>query len=357
MHIVPNFDLSGLNTLGTPSVCDYYCEVTDDETLMAAIRWAHNKNVPLCILGGGSNVLLDRYVHALVVRPLLKGIDVTYGEGTSLYVTAAAGEIWHDFVMFSLANHWFGLENLALIPGSVGAAPIQNIGAYGLEVKDRFYKLKALNIETGIVEEFFAPDCEFAYRDSVFKHKKKNSYVILAVTFLLSTKNVPNTYYPALNHEIQRQWQLASDKERLIESKKNDSDDCRVTAQMVANAVIDLRSSKLPDPCKLPNVGSFFKNPLISKEKYTNLFSKYPGLVAFDDPSGLIKLAAAWLIDQLGWKGKSYAHAYVHSAQALVLTNPNRQPLDNVLQLACEIQKDVNLHFGVLLEIEPQRLI
>lgn len=357
MHIVPNYDLSGLNTLGTPSLCDYYCEVTDDDMLVSAIRWARSKNVPLCILGGGSNVLLDLDIHALVVRPLLKGIEVTYTEGDSVYVTAAAGEAWHDFVMFSLANNWFGLENLALIPGSVGAAPIQNIGAYGLELKDRFYKLKALNVETGIVEEFFAPDCEFGYRDSVFKHKKKNCYVILAVTFLLSTNDTPNIYYPALHHEIERQRQRAVDNERLTELQEGDSGGYQVAAHMVANAVISLRASKLPDPLELPNVGSFFKNPLISKEKYIHLLEKYPDLVAFDDHSGSMKLAAAWLIDRLGWKGKSYANVYVHSAQALVLTNPNRQPLDHVLQLACEIQKDVMLNFDVLLEIEPQRLV
>lgn len=357
MHIIPNADLSFLNTLGVPSVCDYYCEVTDEEMLASAIQWAYKKSVPLCILGGGSNVLLDRRVHALVIRPLLKGIEVAYAEGDSLYVTAAAGELWHDFVMFSLSNNWFGLENLALIPGSVGAAPIQNIGAYGLELKDRFYKLKALNIETGIVEELFAPDCEFAYRDSVFKNKKRNTYVILAVTFLLSTKNEPNTYYPALSHEIERQRQLVSNKEEGVELQESGIDKYQVTARMVADAVISLRSSKLPDPCSLPNVGSFFKNPFISKEKYNDLREEYPNIVSFTDNNGSIKLAAGWLIDRLGWKGKSYADVYVHSAQALVLTNPNRQSLDNVLQLAYEIQKDVKLSFGVLLEIEPQRLM
>lgn len=356
MNIISNADLSFLNTLGVPSVCDYYCEVTTEGMLVSVIQWAQNKGIPLCILGGGSNVLLDRHIHALVIRPLFKGIDVTHAEGHALYVTAAAGESWHDFVMFSLSNNWFGLENLALIPGSVGAAPIQNIGAYGLELKDRFYKLKALNIETGIIEELFAPDCEFAYRDSIFKHKK-NKYVILAVTFLLSTKNAPNIYYPALNHEIKRQRQIALGKEGVVELQENGVDEYQITARMVADAVISLRSSKLPDPRKLPNVGSFFKNPLISKEKYSDLCEKHPNLVAFDGHSGLIKLAAAWLIDQLGWKGRSYANAYVHSAQALVLTNPDRQPLDNVLQLACEIQKDVKLNFDVLLEIEPQRLI
>ena len=353
MHITSNFELSSLNTLGVPSLCDYYCEVTDENMLVSAIQWAQKKNIPLCILAGGSNVLLNQHIHALVIRPLLKGIDVTNTEGDSVYVTAAAGENWHDFVMLSLSKNWFGLENLALIPGSVGAAPIQNIGAYGLELKDRFYKLKALNRETGIIEEFSASDCEFAYRDSVFKNKKRDVYIILAVTFLLSTKSTPQIYYPPLQQEIkrQRQQQLALGAERLDALQDDD-----ITAFMVADAVISLRSSKLPDPYKLPNVGSFFKNPIISKEKYRNLCGKYPDLVFFDDHSGSIKLAAAWLIDQLGWKGKSYANVYVHSAQALVLTNPNRQPLDSVLQLAREIQKDVHLNFDVLLEIEPQRL-
>lgn len=355
MHIISNFDLSSLNTLGAPSSCDYYCEVTDEETLKLAVQWARCKNIPLCILGGGSNVLLDLHVHALVIQPSLKGIDVIHTKGDSLYVTAAAGEIWHDFVMFSLSNNWFGLENLVLIPGSVGAAPIQNIGAYGLELKDRFYKLKALNIETGIIEEFFSSDCEFAYRDSIFKHKKKNMYIILAVTFLLSTKNEPHIHYSALSQEIKRQ-QLALDKKQSM-MLRYDTNDFKITANMVANAVIALRSSKLPDPCKLPNAGSFFKNPLISKEKYTLLFAKYPDIVSFGSHDDSVKLAAAWLIDKLGWKGKTYASVCVHDAQALVLTNPNRQPLDNVLQLACEIQKDVDLHFDVLLEIEPQRLI
>lgn len=355
MHIISNFDLSSFNTLGVPSLCDYYCEVTDEDMLISAIQWARNKDIPLCILGGGSNVLLDQNVHALVIRPLLKGIDVIHTQNDSLYVTAAAGEVWHDFVMFSLSNNWFGLENLVLIPGSVGAAPIQNIGAYGLELKDRFYKLKALNIETGMIEEFFSSDCEFAYRDSIFKHKKKNMYVVLAVTFLLSTKNEPHLHYSALSQEVKRQ-QLASDNEPSM-ALQGDSNDFQVTAIMVADAVIALRSSKLPDPCKLPNAGSFFKNPLISKEKYTLLFARYPDIVSFGSHNDSVKLAAAWLIDKLGWKGKSYASVYVHDAQALVLTNPNRQPLGNILQLASEIQKDVNLHFDVLLEIEPQRLI
>lgn len=355
MHIISNFDLSSLNTLGVSSSCDYYCEVTDEEMLVSAVQWARSKDIPLCILAGGSNVLLDRHIHALVIQPLLKGIDVIHTKGDSLYVTAAAGEVWHDFVVFSLAQNWFGLENLVLIPGSVGAAPIQNIGAYGLELKDRFYKLKALNIKTGMIEEFFAPDCEFSYRDSIFKHKKKNRYIILAVTFLLSKKNEPHIYYSALSQEIKRQ-QLALGKKQPV-ALRYEANDFHITAAMVADAVIALRSSKLPDPCKLPNAGSFFKNPLISKEKYTLLFARYPDIVSFGSQNDSVKLAAAWLIDKLGWKGKSYAGVYVHDAQALVLTNPNRQPLDNVLRLAREIQKDVNLHFDVLLEIEPQRLM
>ena len=351
MQIISDFDLSSFNTLAIPAKCAHYCEVETEDELRCAIIWADTHKLPVYILGGGSNVLLAPYINALVIRNLLKGIYIDVSQNAvadDIYITAAAGELWHEFVMSSIGKNWFGLENLALIPGSVGAAPIQNIGAYGVELKDRFHKLTALNMLSGVIEEFFAADCQFGYRESIFKKNKKN-HVILDVTFRLSLINNPVIHYPALQIEINRLRELASLPDDLANSDIT-------TAQMVAKAVISLRTSKLPDPSVLPNAGSFFKNPLISKDKYFDLRREYPDLVAYDDDSGYMKLAAAWLIDRLGWKGKSYRGASVHHAQALVLTNPNRCELACVLALADKIRRDVKDRFGVDLEIEPQLL-
>ncbi len=258
---------------------------------------------PPLILGGGSNILLTKDIQGTVLKIDLVGIEEVKEESSHIYVKAGAGENWQEFVQYTMDRNWGGLENLSLIPGNVGAAPIQNIGAYGVELKDVFYELEAFDRKEKKVYAFGVNDCRFGYRDSIFKSAEKGRYIILNVTFLLSKNPVLKTSYGAIREEL---------KKMGIHSP---------TIQDVSQAVIKIRRSKLPDPADIGNAGSFFKNPVVDQAVFLSLSEKYPDMPAYPHEDKSVKLAAGWLIEQCGWKGYRMGDAGVHVNQALVLVN------------------------------------
>jgi UDP-N-acetylmuramate dehydrogenase len=293
-----------------------------------------NSTEPKLVLGGGSNLLLTKNVDGLVLKIEIIGIDEVKEDNTHIYVRAGAGENWHAFVSYTMKRNWGGLENLSLIPGSVGAAPIQNIGAYGVELKDVFYELEAYDRKEKKVFSFGVNDCYFGYRDSIFKSSGKGRYIILNVTFLLHKNPVLSTHYGAIREELKKMG-VASP-----------------TIQDVSNAVIKIRQSKLPDPAVIGNAGSFFKNPVVDQAKFLLLSAKYPEMPAYPHEDQLVKLAAGWLIEQCGWKGYRKGDAGVHAHQALVLVNYGNATGKEILELSTRIVESVHKKFGVTLEKE-----
>jgi UDP-N-acetylmuramate dehydrogenase len=286
------------------------------------------------ILGGGSNVLLTKDFQGTVLKIDLAGIEEVKEESSHIYVKAGAGEAWHEFVQYTMKRNWGGLENLSLIPGNIGAAPIQNIGAYGVELKDVFYELEAYDRKDKKVYAFGVNDCRFGYRDSVFKSAEKGRYIILNVTFLLSKNPVLKTSYGAIREEL---------KKMGIHSP---------TIQDVSQAVIKIRRSKLPDPAEIGNAGSFFKNPVVDQSVFLSLSEKYPDMPAYPHENKSVKLAAGWLIEQCGWKGYRMGDAGVHVNQALVLVNYGKATGIEILKLSEKIQKSVHKKFDINLERE-----
>jgi len=330
-----HFPLQSLNTFGIAASAQAYLRVTETEQLLGVFAdpiWAAS---PRLVLGGGSNLLLTRDYPGLVLHIALRGREVVGGDDAFHYVRAAAGENWHEFVQWTLAQGMGGLENLSLIPGTVGAAPIQNIGAYGLETKDVFHSLTAFDPASGATREMTAAECRFAYRDSVFKQDDGRQLIILDVTFALPKQWRPNLRYAELAQAVAEQGLAAP------------------TAQQVADTVIAIRRRKLPDPAVIGNAGSFFKNPVVSGAQCAALLERFPALVHHAQPDGTEKLAAGWLIDQCGWKGKSLGAAGVYPKQALVLVNHGGATGAEVVALAEAIQADVEARYGVLLEPEP----
>jgi UDP-N-acetylmuramate dehydrogenase len=290
--------------------------------------------LPRLVLGGGSNLLITRdEVDVLVLHMALAGKDIVGETADAILVRAQAGESWHGFVQWTLDQGLGGLENMALIPGTVGASPIQNIGAYGAEVKDTFHALTAFDFASGATRTMGAADCRFAYRDSVFKQEEGRNLAVLDVTFALPKAWRPNLRYAELAQALDG---VASP-----------------TPRQVADAVIAIRRRKLPDPLEIGNAGSFFKNPVVAGEHCAALLARWPNLVHHLQADGTEKLAAGWLIDQCGWKGKSLGRAGVYPKQALVLVNNGGASGAEVLALARAIQADVQERFGVLLEPEP----
>ncbi len=327
--------LRALNTFGIDAKASAYLQVTSVEDLRAVRSDPVLSTLRRLVLGGGSNLLLTRDFDGLVLHMSNIGIAVTGEDEDSFYVTAQAGENWHAFVQWTLAHGYSGLENLSLIPGSVGAAPIQNIGAYGAELADFFHSLKAFDFQTGDILTLSLSDCRFAYRDSIFKQALRDRTVILEVTFMLPKRWQPNLRYAELAVELQTRGVL------------------QPTARDISEAVIAIRSRKLPDPAKVGNAGSFFKNPVVSAEQHARLLAQHPQLVSYPQADGSVKLAAGWLIDQCGWKGKSLGSAGVHDKQALVLVNRGGATGSQVAQLAERVRLDVEQKFGVILVIEP----
>ncbi|MDP1801384.1 MAG: UDP-N-acetylmuramate dehydrogenase [Bacteroidota bacterium] len=334
LDIRNNVNLKTYNTFGIEAFCTYFTEINSIEDFLALLKTDIYKNNLKLILGGGSNVLFTQNFNGIVIKNNLKGIEVVTQDNEAVIVRAAAGENWHGFVLWCIEKGFCGLENLSLIPGCIGASPMQNIGAYGVEIKDVFNDLEAINTATGQKKVFSAAECEFGYRESVFKTKYKNQFFIISVSFKLYRQPKLNTTYGAINSEL--------------EAMKISN----ATIKDVSNAVIAIRQSKLPNPAETGNAGSFFKNPEVAKEKYDELKRSFEGLVAYPLPNGNFKLAAGWLIEQCGLKGFEKEGAAVHSKQALVLINKNNCSGKAVFELSGYVLQKVFDKFGVTLERE-----
>ncbi|MGJ3235509.1 UDP-N-acetylmuramate dehydrogenase [Marivirga sp.] len=328
--------LRDYNTFGFDVKADLFIKInTSDEfqDLLKTKEWKENKHL---ILGGGSNVLLTDHFNGLVILDCISGIEIIEENDQSIVVKCGGGENWHQFVLYTLQQNWGGLENLSLIPGTVGAAPMQNIGAYGVEIKDTFHSLEAINLQTAEIEVFNANDCQFGYRESVFKHHYKGEYFISSVTFKLSKVGYHHLHldYGAIQNVL---------KDKHIKNP---------TIQDVSDAVIQIRQSKLPDPAKIGNSGSFFKNPIIDSAQFNKLKEEFPDMPFYELENEQIKLAAGWLIEKAGWKGHSENGVGVHQKQALVLVNYGEGKGKYILNLAKKIQDSVQSKFGV--ELSPE---
>lgn len=322
------------NTFGISALASQFVEVNSVSQLHNLILEKKLSEIPFLILGGGSNVLFTKDYAGLVLKNNLKGIKVTKEDENHIWVKAAGGEIWHDLVIHCVNKNWGGIENLSLIAGTVGAAPMQNIGAYGIEIKDTFEELDAINIQTCELEKFNNVQCKFGYRESIFKHEAKGKYFITSVTFKLNKKPVLNTSYGDIE-ALLKEWNI--DKPTIAD---------------VSKAVIAIRKSKLPDPALLGNAGSFFKNPVIEYSEFEKLQNNYPTLKSFHAPNGKVKIPAAWLIEQAGWKGNRLGNIGVHEKQALVLVNYGGGTGKELIDLAHKIIDSVKEKFGVVLAPE-----
>ena len=334
MKVLENQSLQSLNTFGFDVKAAYMAEITGVEDVREATAFGNEKQLEALILGGGSNVLFTKNVDGLVMLNRIKGITVEEEDATSYVVKVGAGESWHGFVEHAISQNWAGIENLALIPGNVGASPMQNIGAYGVEIVQVFEYLEAVHLPTGEVHTFKNDDCEFGYRESVFKRKLKGQYLITHVAYRLQKTPTFNTSYGAIEAELERMG-IAD-----------------LTLRNVADAVIAIRSSKLPDPKEIGNSGSFFKNPVVPVEVYDKVKEKWSGAPAYPAGEGQVKMAAGWLIDQAGWKGYREGDFGVHGKQALVLVNHGGATGQDVYDLSQRILDDVYSKFGVRLERE-----
>ena len=335
MHILHDQPLDSLNTFRIAARARQYLQVTGAEQLAAVHADPALANLRRLVLGGGSNLLFTGDFDGLVLHMTGRGRQVLGEQDGRILVQAQAGENWHDFVGFTLAQGLGGLENLSLIPGTVGAAPIQNVGAYGIETKDVFHSLTAFDMASGQLRTLDAGACRFGYRDSIFKHAEGRDLVVLDVTFALPAAWQPNLRYAELANAVR------------------DAGLDQPTPLQVGGLVEAIRRRKLPDPAEIGNAGSFFKNPVVSGAECARLLEHYPDLVHHLQPDGTEKLAAGWLIDQCGWKGRTLGAAGVYPKQALVLVNLGGATGLEVVNLAGAIQADVAARYGVALEPEP----
>lgn len=326
--------LKPFNSFGVDVRARLFAEAHNDDEVREALQYCAERELPLLVIGGGSNVLLTQDVQALVLRMATRGIRVIEDSGQRVVVEAEAGEVWHAFVLWTLAQGFAGLENLSLIPGTVGAAPMQNIGAYGVEIKDVFAGLTALDRQTGQLRDFTLEECNFGYRDSVFK-QHPGRWLILRVRFALSRAARLHLEYGPVRQRLSEQGIL------------------QPTATDVSRAISSIRSEKLPDPAVLGNAGSFFKNPVVSSALAAELKLTHPNLVGYPQADGQVKLAAGWLIETAGWKGFREEDAGVHRLQSLVLVNYGAATGLQLLSLAQRIQEDIARRFNVQLEMEP----
>lgn len=336
LQVQAQVSLKPFNSFGIDVRARLYAEANNDADVREALAYAAGQQLPLLVIGGGSNLLLTQDIDALVLRMASQGIRVLHDDGVHVVVEAEAGEAWHPLVLWTLAQGFSGLENLSLIPGTVGAAPMQNIGAYGVEIKDVFAGLTALDRQTGELRDFSLAECNFAYRDSLFKHEV-GRWLILRVRF-------------ALSRAVHLKLEYGPVQQRLTEQGIT-----QATPSDVSRAICSIRSEKLPDPAVLGNAGSFFKNPLVSQALAGELQRQYPDLVAYAQADGQMKLAAGWLIDKAGWKGFREGDAGVHRLQALVLVNYGAATGQDIACLALRIQQDIEKRFKVVLEMEPNR--
>lgn len=333
LQILENVSLKPYNSFAIDVNAHYFVEIKKENDLNDLFQTGLLKTEKLLIVGGGSNILFTQDFDGLVIKISIKGLKSELNEDAVL-VTSGAGEIWNDFVNYCVAHNFAGVENLSLIPGTVGASPIQNIGAYGVELKDVFERCTAFEIKTGFLKTFNFEDCHFGYRESIFKGVLKGQYIITEVTFRLSSQPKINTSYGAIEAELQK---------REIENP-NIAD--------VSAAVSHIRVSKLPDPSTIGNAGSFFKNPVIEKYEFADIVAKFPDVVHYPTLDGKIKLAAGWLIEQCGWKGKKIGETGTWKNQALVLVNHGNATGTEVFQFSEQIIDSVKSTFGVTLDRE-----
>jgi UDP-N-acetylmuramate dehydrogenase len=327
--IIENASLKAYNTFGIDAKARWLSSFANQEELSGSLN-----GQSLLILGGGSNILFTLDFDGLVLRNEIKGIELVREDEQYIYIRAGAGESWHSFVQHALQRNWAGVENLSLIPGSVGAAPMQNIGAYGVEIKDVFHELEAFDLQERVVVKFGLKDCGFGYRESVFKRQYKNRFVILSVTYRLNKQPKFATSYGAIEQELEKMHVQ------------------HLSIQAISEAVIRIRSSKLPDPKEVGNAGSFFKNPSVPAAQFQKLKAAHPGIVGYPNADGSVKLAAGWMIEQCGWKGYRKGDAGCHAMQALVLVNYGQATGSEIYELSTAITESVQKTFGVELERE-----
>ncbi|MEC4005532.1 UDP-N-acetylmuramate dehydrogenase [Flavobacterium sp. SUN052] len=333
MQIQHNFSLKKYNTFGIEAKAKQFVAVLSEEELKTILE--NHKSDTKFILGGGSNMLLTQDIDALVIHIDLKGKKVINEDDDFVWIESQAGEVWHEFVLWTIDQNFGGLENMSLIPGNVGTTPVQNIGAYGTEIKDTFISCNAMNISTQELKTFTKDECNFGYRESVFKHEAKDKYVITSVVFKLTKRNHKiNTSYGDITKELEKQNVVTP------------------TLKDVSNAVIAIRQSKLPNPKELGNSGSFFKNPIISKEQYEKAHALHPEMPHYVISETEVKVPAGWLIEQAGFKGKRFGDAGIHKNQALVLVNYGNATGQEILNVSKDIQATVLKQFGIAIEAE-----
>ncbi|CAN5163158.1 UDP-N-acetylmuramate dehydrogenase [soil metagenome] len=336
MQVQQNVSLKAYNSFAINAIAKEFAMFTSTDQLQELLTnyQLQTTNQKLLILGGGSNILFTKNFEGLVLKNELKGIQLIKEDDEYYYVKANAGENWHAFVLYCIANNYAGIENLSLIPGNIGATPIQNIGAYGVEIKDVFYELEAYHLKEHIIQKFSIEECAFGYRESIFKGKYKDQLVILNVTYRLRKQPVYNTSYGAIEQELEKM----GIKE--------------ISIKAISDAVINIRSSKLPDPKVIGNAGSFFKNPTISKYQFETLKENYNTIPGYPVNDVSVKVAAGWLIEQCGWKGYRRGDAGCHAKQALVLVNYGNANGDEIYSLAERIIESVKNKFDIQLEKE-----
>lgn len=330
--IQENINLRVYNTFGIEAHAKRFASFSSLEELRSLLE--ERNDDAILFLGGGSNILFTQNFDGLVLRNEIRGYDVVHEDENEVHVQVGAGEVWHEFVMESVSRGYGGVENLSLIPGSVGASPMQNIGGYGVEIKDVFNSLEALHIESGEIHSFDKEACEFGYRESVFKHRLSGQYVITSVTYRLSKKHTINSCYGGIENEL------------------NLNGISSPTIKDISHAVIAIRSSKLPDPKEIGNAGSFFKNPVVEQEVLNRILEHHSNVPNYPAPNGKVKLAAGWLIDQAGWKGKTFGTYGVHKNQALILVNYSDSKGSAIYDLSSRIIADIEERFGLTLERE-----
>ena len=333
-NILNNFLLKSHNTFGIATTAKYFSAITNTAILKQIIGQSIYQKEAKLVLGGGSNMLFTKKFDGLILYSQQKGFVKLNENKKNIWIKAYSGEKWHDFVQFCVENNWGGIENLSLIPGSVGAAPIQNIGAYGVEIKDVFYSLDAIDLKTGEKRQFLAKECQFAYRNSIFKQELKNQYFIEAITLKLDKQPTFQLNYGAILKTL------------------DEMNVSQLSVKHISRAICHIRTQKLPNPNVIGNAGSFFKNPEVNADVFTNLQKKYVKMPYYFLTNKNIKIPAAWLIEQCGWKGKRKGNAGVYQNHALVLVNHGGATGKEIFDLSSEIQDSVMQKFGILLERE-----
>ena len=329
---IDNFSLKNFNTFGINALTRHYFSFTSNDELLEFLEKSCNYSIPIFILGGGSNILFTKNFEGTIIHPQNKGITIIDKTNSEVFVKVAAGEIWDDFVAWAVSNQLHGIENLSLIPGNIGASPVQNIGAYGVEACETICEVHTIETLTGKSRTFSLQECDFGYRSSIFKTIEANKYIVLDVIFRLQKHGTFRLEYGSIKNEIESHG--------------------KITLETIRETIISIRNEKLPDPKQIGNAGSFFKNPIVSISHYNELYKKFPNIVSYPISNSEIKIAAGWLIDTLGFKGYTIGNAKVHEKQALVLTNTGNASGKEIVLLSKKIQEKVFQETGI--HIEPE---